>query len=126
MNDFMGTEDSASPMSTLRWYATLRDINAGLPVENGFVLIDVHEDSISHGKFIVPEPPAWAHLPASRHNGGAILSFTDGHVVFHKWKDPRTYQPVSGKVLYGLWQTNNVDIKWLYDRATAPKFLYAP
>jgi prepilin-type N-terminal cleavage/methylation domain-containing protein/prepilin-type processing-associated H-X9-DG protein len=125
MNDFMGPESDSPPASTLRSYRTLEDLAAGLPVENGFVLIDVHEDSIGNGMFIVPQPPAWAHFPASRHNGGATLSFTDGHVLCHKWQDPRTYQPVSGKYLYGVWQTNNLDMKWLHDRATAPKPLYA-
>lgn len=45
----------------------------------------VYWDSSSHG---------WWDGPPTRHNGGTVVSFADGHVTYHKWKGRVT-------VLYG-------------------------
>jgi prepilin-type processing-associated H-X9-DG protein len=121
MNNYMGPGTSAYPSSTRRWYNCLTDLLNGLPLENGFVFIDTHEDSIASPPYNVPEDSGWAHFPGNRHNGGATLSFTDGHVVCHRWQDPRTRQPVRGIVLYGVSQPGNLDIQWIHHRAAAPK-----
>jgi prepilin-type processing-associated H-X9-DG protein len=126
MNVFMGPGTSASPLSTRRWYNCLTDILNGLPIENGFVFIDTHEDSIASGIFNVPADQGWNHFPGGRHNGAATLSFTDGHVICHKWQDPRTRQPVRNQVLYGVLQPGNRDMQWIRDRASAPKKMGAP
>jgi len=61
-----------------------------------FVFIDENEDTIFYGQFgnpgnpVLPasEPNQWWDMPANRHNQGANLSFTDGHVEHWKWKAP--------------------------------------
>jgi len=61
-----------------------------------FVFIDENEDTIFDGQFgnpgnpVLPdsEPNQWWDMPANRHNQGANLSFTDGHVEHWKWKAP--------------------------------------
>jgi prepilin-type processing-associated H-X9-DG protein len=103
-------------------YASLSYLSIQQPRESGCVFIDTHEDSIATGFFLVAQiapATAWAHFPASRHNGGATVSFTDGHVVCHRWVDARTRQPVTGKSLYGVVQDGNPDVRWLQERATA-------
>jgi prepilin-type processing-associated H-X9-DG protein len=57
----------------------------------------VDEDSIASGFFLVEAPfaPWWDSFPGSRH-GGATISFTDGHVICHRWLDERTRVPVTG------------------------------
>jgi prepilin-type N-terminal cleavage/methylation domain-containing protein/prepilin-type processing-associated H-X9-DG protein len=52
-------------------------------------------------------------MPAAYHNGAGTLSFADGHVESHRWKDPRTlFSPP-----FSL-SPNNQDISWLQERAT--------
>jgi prepilin-type processing-associated H-X9-DG protein len=64
---------------------------------------------------------SWDDFPASRHNGGAVVSFTDGHVIFKKWQDPRTRQPVTGNYLSGRAQPHNPDKEWLRVRTALLK-----
>src|ERR1035437_1627212 len=61
-----------------------------------FVFIDEHEDSILDAQFGNPPRGSWDDgywwdLPANRHNQGANLSFTDGHVEHWKWKVPKIF-----------------------------------
>ena len=71
-----------------------------------FVFIDEHPDSINYGDFAVTMCdglPSTAYymidVPGSYHNGAGGLSFADGHAEVHKWLDPRTRQPVTGKFM---------------------------
>ena len=59
-----------------------------------FVFIDEHENSIENSRFCVNQPGTWSWLdfPATRHRGGGVLSFADGHAELWKWLEPRTYQ----------------------------------
>src|SRR5258708_7362939 len=59
-----------------------------------WVLIDRHEDSVTDGTFIFPfglpaSAALWGSIPASRHSGSGVISFSDGHVEAHKWLDGR-------------------------------------
>jgi prepilin-type N-terminal cleavage/methylation domain-containing protein/prepilin-type processing-associated H-X9-DG protein len=77
-----------------------------------FVFLDEHPDSIDDGYFLDGIRPAdpgdippggqgggvtfykeWIDLPAAYHNGGASLSFADGHCETHRWVCPSTKQP---------------------------------
>lgn len=121
MNEYMGTQIGLNPNGDPEayHYATLGNL-VRLPEEMGLVFIDTHEDSIVSGMFQFDHPYVywWDTFPASRHNGAATLSFTDGHVVCHKWLDSRTRQPVTRKGLYGIPQPGNQDILWLQLRAS--------
>jgi prepilin-type N-terminal cleavage/methylation domain-containing protein/prepilin-type processing-associated H-X9-DG protein len=57
-----------------------------------FVFIDEHENSIENSRFCVAQPGTWKWLdfPATRHYGGGVLSFADGHVELWKWKESST------------------------------------
>ena len=93
------------------------------------VILDEREDSIHDGCFFIPmdgypdDPLQWTifKYPASYHNGAGGWGFADGHAEIHKWLDPRT-KPVlaPGKELELLvLSTNNVDVLWMQQRATA-------
>jgi prepilin-type processing-associated H-X9-DG protein/prepilin-type N-terminal cleavage/methylation domain-containing protein len=62
-----------------------------------FVFIEEHPDSINDGYFINRPNwygnPEWLDLPASYHNGGANLTFADGHAEYHHWDHPSTKPP---------------------------------
>ena len=59
-----------------------------------FVFVEEHPDSVSDGYFVNRAYYAeWIRLPASWHNGGATLSFADGHTEFYQWKCASTKPP---------------------------------
>ncbi len=90
----------------------------GLPV---WVFIDTHEDSTVDGWFqfgsntplTAPGSYSWQQLPASRHNGSGVISFSDGHVETHRWVDGRTIVPVKRILQGGIPAPNSKDIDWL-------------
>jgi prepilin-type N-terminal cleavage/methylation domain-containing protein/prepilin-type processing-associated H-X9-DG protein len=65
---------------------------------NTFVIMDEHPFSINDACLNVsalatPGNTFLIDYPAGNHNGGAGISFADGHVIIHKWLDSRTYSP---------------------------------
>jgi prepilin-type N-terminal cleavage/methylation domain-containing protein/prepilin-type processing-associated H-X9-DG protein len=54
------------------------------------------------------------HAPGSFHNGGAVVSFGDGHVKLHRWKDPETLKPIR----HGFGRQSSTDHHWIVDHAT--------
>ncbi len=88
-----------------------------LPV---WVFTDTHEDSIVDGRFQWDYPPIgspgsywWGTIPASRHNGSGVVSFSDGHVEAHRWVDGRTIVPVQRTLHGAISAPNSRDIDWL-------------
>jgi prepilin-type processing-associated H-X9-DG protein len=87
------------------------------------VFIDEHEDTIDNSLFglairmLGPETGWNFNLPASRHLDSAVLSFADGHVESHRWRDPRTLKPVNGSPTVDH-SPDNKDTIWLFQRAT--------
>jgi prepilin-type processing-associated H-X9-DG protein len=63
---------------------------------NTFVFMDESPHSINDGELnasavATPGNTYIVDYPAGNHNGAAAISFADGHVIIHKWQDPRTY-----------------------------------
>src|SRR5437899_50909 len=95
-----------------------RQDQMSLPV---WVFIDTHEDSTVDGWFEFgnsrpsgsPANYSWQQLPASRHHGSGVVSFSDGHVEAHKWVDGRTIVPVKRILQGGIPAANSKDIDWL-------------
>lgn len=72
------------------------------PADN-FGFLDVSAGSIGAGAFGIAYdegtwlngPARWVHRPSERHDKGANLSFLDGHVQGHTWRNPvREREPV--------------------------------
>lgn len=88
------------------------------------VLLDERPDSINNGYFPIqmdgyPDPAA-AYIvdyPASYHNGAGTVTFADGHVEIHRWKDPRTMPPTARELTLVIPSPNNLDVIWLQDRS---------
>ena len=73
---------------------------------NTFVIMDENPYSINDGSIVIsaaatPGNTFIIDFPAGNHNGAAGISFADGHVIIHKWLDPRTFSP-SGLVGPGM------------------------
>ncbi|MCC7375251.1 MAG: type II secretion system protein [Verrucomicrobiales bacterium] len=89
-----------------------------------FVFIDEKSGGINDACFAVkmsgfdPLTPAqyqWENLPGIYHGNSAVLAFADGHVISHKWLDPRTIamqwdDPPSSP--------NNIDVAWIQERTS--------
>lgn len=63
---------------------------------NTFVFMDESPRSINDGALnasavATPGNTYIIDYPAGNHNGATTISFADGHVIIHKWQDPRTY-----------------------------------
>jgi prepilin-type N-terminal cleavage/methylation domain-containing protein/prepilin-type processing-associated H-X9-DG protein len=88
-----------------------------------FTFIDVQPDSICWPYFGVQmADDSFFNFPNSSHNRGGVVSFADGHVEYHRWRDQRTitayssdyhrhYDPSPG----------NQDLVWLRNRTTIRK-----
>jgi prepilin-type N-terminal cleavage/methylation domain-containing protein/prepilin-type processing-associated H-X9-DG protein len=93
----------------------VRRMPAGL-----FTFIDVQPDSICWAYFGVKmDRDSFFNWPNASHNAGGVVSFADGHVDYHKWRDPRTIRGYSpGYHNHDDASPGNVDLKWIQDRTT--------
>jgi prepilin-type N-terminal cleavage/methylation domain-containing protein/prepilin-type processing-associated H-X9-DG protein len=63
---------------------------------NTFITMDENPLTIAAGAINVSAAATSGNTylidyPTGNHNGAAAISFADGHVIVHKWQDPRTY-----------------------------------
>ena len=124
MNQYLGYRGHGiAPFgSDFTAYAT--ELDLALPsAADQWVFIDGHEDFIFDESF-VNEVDGRFLPPGTRHNQGASISFVDGHVELHKWRDPRTLVPITYRpgdiAVYGLFSgmTDNRDGHWLARHGT--------
>jgi prepilin-type N-terminal cleavage/methylation domain-containing protein/prepilin-type processing-associated H-X9-DG protein len=88
-----------------------------------FVFLDEHPDTINDGFFVNRlNDNAWGNLPGSYHNGGANLSYADGHIASHRWQVPDTIRPpVQGGVGGTIPANPTTDFDWLKQRTSVKK-----
>jgi prepilin-type N-terminal cleavage/methylation domain-containing protein/prepilin-type processing-associated H-X9-DG protein len=88
-----------------------------------FVFADVNPNSICWPFFGVQMvQDSFFNFPNAGHTQGGVIAFADGHVDYHRWRDPRTIAAYSRD--YHAHQDpspNNRDIYWLRDRTTVRK-----
>jgi prepilin-type N-terminal cleavage/methylation domain-containing protein/prepilin-type processing-associated H-X9-DG protein len=98
------------------------DLTAPMPMGT-FLFSDVQPDSICWPYFgVYMKEDFFFNFPGSRHNRGAVVSFSDGHAEYHRWRDPRTIKAYSPD--YHQHQDSspgNADLPWLRQRTTVPK-----
>ncbi len=95
-----------------------------------FVFIDENPDSMDFANFRVAKmdgPMPFVDFmqrgtilsyPSGLHERAATISFADGHVELHRWRDGRTIPPTtySSVLPYGVPSENNPDLEWLRNR----------
>jgi len=127
MNIYMGT------MPAMQWYLSTNavwfekssDFSRGSPSDM-FVFQDVNPGSICMPAFIVRVPGAsekfegMFHFPGSHHNRSGDLSFADGHVETHRWRDSRTAQQAGpgGFLIHWTHPGDNADLPWLREKSS--------
>jgi prepilin-type N-terminal cleavage/methylation domain-containing protein/prepilin-type processing-associated H-X9-DG protein len=87
-----------------------------------FLFIEEHPDSINDGYFLNrPLAHEWTDLPASFHDGGANLTFADGHAEFHRWLEASTKRPArpdGAGLPFAVASGQSADFDWLMERTT--------
>ncbi len=85
------------------------------------VLVDMNPESICRPMFgTFMDREVICHYPANHHNRGANLSFADGHVETHRWRDNMANPSRALR-----WHVHNEpaprskDLKWVQERTTA-------
>jgi prepilin-type N-terminal cleavage/methylation domain-containing protein/prepilin-type processing-associated H-X9-DG protein len=105
-------------------YVTFRKLVEIPNPANTWVFIEEREDSINDGYFAVMVDSKYTiiDVPANYHNNGAIVSFSDGHVEYHKWLEATTTPPlIRGIHLSGvpiITSPKDRDLEWLIKRTT--------
>jgi len=119
---WQGPNGNWRPDRDYQTYLKLSDLGQPGPAKT-FLLIDVHPESICWPFFgVYAEKPAFMMFPAAYHNGGAAVSFADGHVEGKRWLDPRTTEKEPQAVQWHQHDqesVDNPDLAWLRERATA-------
>lgn len=101
----------------------LRKESESIDPANHFGFLDVATGSIDNDAFgiafdtgdWVNGPIRWVHRPSERHGKRANLSFLDGHVAGHRWRDPlREKEPVGPVTPRNA--ADKEDLGWLADR----------
>jgi prepilin-type N-terminal cleavage/methylation domain-containing protein/prepilin-type processing-associated H-X9-DG protein len=85
-----------------------------------FLFTDVNPDSICWPYFGVQmKQDVFLLFPGSWHNDGAVVSFVDGHVERHPWRDQRTIKAFSTNY-HGHHDASpgNIDLAWLRQHTT--------
>ena len=89
-----------------------------------FIFIEEHPDSINDGYFLNRPrryQKEWMDLPASYHQGGAHLAFSDGHVEHHRWQSKSTKPPPfpdAAALPFSVSAGEDQDYSWLMDHTS--------
>ena len=88
-----------------------------------FSFLDVNPNSICWPFFGVQMvQDSFFNFPNASHSRGGVVSFADGHVEFHRWRDQRTITALSTDYhAHADPSPNNQDIYWLRERTTVRK-----
>jgi type II secretory pathway pseudopilin PulG len=90
-----------------------------------FVFLDEHPDSINDGYFLNrPADRAWTDLPGSYHEGGAALSFGDGHSQLKKWTTSSTLvaaRPDAAELPMSLGKGQYADFRWVLEHMSVDR-----
>ncbi len=120
-----GPGDTRLTYANFRIFRKQSNLNVATPA-GIFLFQDVYPKSVCWPYFGVNmTQDRFFNFPGISHNRGGVLSYTDGHVAWHKWVDPRTLNPVSTSIsAVGPFHNHddpspgNPDIRWLRERAT--------
>jgi prepilin-type N-terminal cleavage/methylation domain-containing protein/prepilin-type processing-associated H-X9-DG protein len=103
---------------------TVFNKHSGITAAAGlFLFADVNPRSICWPYFGVQmREDVFLNFPGSSHNQSGVISFADGHVEAHRWRDQRTITAFSMDYhKHHDASPGNPDIVWLREHTTVPK-----
>ena len=108
--------------SAFRVFTKHSQLVANMPAGT-FTFQDVNPESICWPYFGVQmDRESFFNWPNSSHNRGGGVSFADGHVEYHRWRDSRTIEGKSNSYhSHNDASAGNKDLVWLRDRTTVRK-----
>jgi len=120
MNGFMGTvvadNGGNAPAATFLKRSDLSKVNR----TEFIVFMDEHSDSLTYSIFTVDWGILdrwWSHLPAARHGGSGVITYTDGHAEIHKWRSATSIYPVRYFIATRPFDAlGRADFAWYRDR----------
>ncbi|MSU33613.1 MAG: type II secretion system protein [Pedosphaera sp.] len=126
MNLYLGPNADMRERLSTRYRASRKTTDITVPA-NTFLTQDLTPQSLCTPAFIVLMPGSGSdqffHLPATHHNRGGVISFTDGHVEAHRWFDPKTFRSATlgQRIDHNLSAPKSRDLMWIQDRTTVVK-----
>jgi type II secretory pathway pseudopilin PulG len=113
--------------SSNRVFQTAGDLGAAAPADL-LQFVDAAPGNMCHSAFLINLTQTlrdlYYHLPSAQHDYSGPLSFVDGHVEIHRWRDPVTRELARENWTpnhLSLQFPNNVDLRWLQARASVLK-----
>ncbi|MGE3310331.1 MAG: DUF1559 domain-containing protein [Limisphaerales bacterium] len=108
-------------------YMKTSDLGAGSP-STLLQFVDTAPGNVCHSAFVTAIDHSltglYYHLPSAQHRGRGTLSFADGHVETHRWRDATTAALARERWIpdhIALQFPGNTDLAWLQERASIPK-----
>ena len=106
------------PNGVYRCYGKTTSFTAPGPSDT-WVIMDENPATINDACLSICMQPYLVDYPANYHNGGAAISFADGHVEMHRWVDVFAQNP-AGQVETPVLGPSQ-DLAWIQPRTTALK-----
>lgn len=90
---------------------------------NLITFVDVAPNWICHSGFGISMSFLYYQFPSTEHGGAGVVSFADGHVEAHRWKEAFTQEMARKDFVTHLnWAFSpGEDLKWLREHASVPK-----
>jgi prepilin-type N-terminal cleavage/methylation domain-containing protein/prepilin-type processing-associated H-X9-DG protein len=127
MNNYVGTDNSINDRLSGQYQVFRRTTDLVNP-SGLFLTQDLTPQSLCTPAFIVFMPgvgtgDSFFHLPATHHNRGGVVSFTDGHVEGHRWLDPKIFQNTTTgtRLAHNLNSPKSGDLLWIRERTTVQR-----
>jgi prepilin-type N-terminal cleavage/methylation domain-containing protein len=125
LNVYVGPDVSVTDRLSSR-YVAFRKAADLLNPAGTFLFQDLTPQSLCTPAFIVLMPGVsggadrFFHIPATHHNRGGVISFTDGHVEAHRWFDPKVFQnsPIGVRIAHNLSSPNSRDLVWIQEHTS--------
>jgi len=103
-------------------FRTQADVSAARPA--GILqFVESAPNWICHSAFGIAMSATYYQFPAVDHADGAVLSFTDSHVEYQRWRDAYTRDMARSEFVTHLnfMFSPSQDLNWLREHATVPK-----
>lgn len=126
MNLYLAPNSGVTAQLSTR-YQTFRRLAAIPSPAEIFLFQDLTPQSLCTPAFVVHMPgasdPSFFHLPATHHNRGGVVSFTDGHAEAHRWFDPKTFRnaTLGQRIDHNLIAPTDQDLLWIQAHTTIAK-----
>ncbi len=124
LNSYMGWRDDIPSFNDARFWNFHKSADLACGDTSSLLLfVDTSPGNICHSAFVIRLGAGgqFYHLPSAEHDHGGVVSFTDTHVEYHRWVEPRTITESSPNWIpnhWTLWLPANRDLQWLQARAS--------